>query len=335
MPSQLQGESGILAAVRGLLEAGLSGRDAGAAWASLLAETSLCPLSKLDSWEQKIGAELGWKERNPPPPRWKFWNRPARFASWLDLCSRDGFRRERILRSLSEGAPNSFFCALALRRLNDWVPEVRAAARERLPRLVERSEPEHVVEALWHTFAHWTSWGRMEAADRQVLVELMSLDKVAFALKSRILRASAGPAALVLMQAGRGPAFDDWFMEFARTAIQPSVRAKAYRCLLEGRIVWVAGRRWVWTQIQWCKGRFEPILEQRELVTNVNFRVLLRVALEDKSSLVRRVAADFAIKRLDSLGSDAPSIAVQLASDSCRYVAEQGSFALNKLGGQP
>ena len=44
---------------------------------------------------------------------------------WYDLLSGDGFRRERFLLEVNEGAPSAFLLAMFLRRLNDWVPQVR------------------------------------------------------------------------------------------------------------------------------------------------------------------------------------------------------------------
>jgi transposase len=331
MPSQTQQESTVLGAVRALLDATASGNRFADAMASVVAETSSLPLARLDEWERKVRAELWLAARRSPSPSWKFWSSPDRFASWLDLCSGDGFRRERILRSLSDGAPNSFFLVLALRRLNDWVPEVRAAARERLPLLSERSNPEHVVDALWYTFAHWSSWGRLEEVDRQLLVELTSNGQVAPLLKSRIHQASAGPAAYVLTQAGRGPGLDAWLAELARTAVQPSVRAMAYRSLFDERMVWTVGRRWIWTEVQWCKGRFEPVVAERILPRTEGLRQLLGLAMGDRSAQVRRVAAEFVFKHLDLLGPEAHPIALRLASDSNATVAERGRFALKLL----
>jgi hypothetical protein len=331
MPNQLQRESEVLGAIRDLLEAGATGGKVADAMASVVAETSSLTMANLDEWERKIRTELWQAERTAPSPGWKFWNRAERFASWLDLCSGDGFRRERILRSVSHGAPNGFFFALALRRLNDWVPEVRAAARERLPYLSQCTAPEHVVDAIWYTLTHWDSWGRMQEADRQLLLELTSLGEVAPALKARILNASAGPASHVLAQTGRGPALDAWLVELARAAAQPSVRAKAYRCLFEERVVWTVGRRWLWTQIQWCKGRFELVLAERTLPRHDDILELLRAALNDRSPRVRRVAAEFVIKRLDLIGADARPIALRLASDTNATVAERGRHALTLL----
>jgi hypothetical protein len=335
MLDPLQRESLVLEAVRALLEAGTSGGDVSAAMASMVAATSSLHLCNLDDWERKLRAELLQVERRSDSPRWKFWSRRERFASWLDLCSANGFRRERILRSASNGAPSSFIFALALRRLNDWVPEVRAAARERLPVWAERSAPEDVVDALWYTFTYWGSWGRLEDADRALLVALTSIEKVACALEARIQHASAGPAAHVLSQAGRGPALDSWLPELAHAAVQPSVRAKAYRCLLEGRVVWTVGRRWIWTQIQWCKGRFEYVLAERPLPKCERLLDLLGRAMDDRSPLVRRVAAEFFITHLGLVGDDAPAIALRFASDSNPTVAERGRYALTQLEGQP
>lgn len=334
MPNQLQNGAAVSDAVRRLLAAGLAGYEVADAMTSLIAVTSLLSLNNLDNWERKIRAELWAMEQRLSPTRWNASKTPARFASWLDLCSGDGFKRERILRTLSEGAPNGFFCSLALRRLNDWVPQVRAAAREHLPHIVERSNPERVVDALWSALAHCASWGRMQDADRQILADLISIKQVALALKSRIMKATAGPVTQILSQAGRAPALDGWLGEFASAAIQPSVRAKAYRCLLEGRMVWVVGRKWKWTDLAWCKGRFEPVLGERALSSQSgHFVANLRMASVDRSPLVRRVAAELLIKHLSSIGADAPRFAEQLASDPSAYVAERGRFALARLGG--
>jgi hypothetical protein len=335
MADRLHNEDAILAAVNRFLGARLSGDDVAGALDLLVAETSSIPLNKLDAWERVIRTQLWTFDCKPTSAWWRLRTRRAGFASWLDLCSRDGFRRERIMRSLSGGAPNSFFLTLAVRRLNDWVPQVRAATRGHLLRLAECSDPEHVVDALWHVLAHSGSWGRMEDADRQSLADLISIERVASALGSRILAATVGPATQILSQAGRVPALDHRLKEFAEAAIQPAVRAKAYRCLLEGRMAWVIGKKWTWTDLKWCKGRFEAVIEARGIAESVDFLACLRKALVDRSALVRCVAAEFLIKELRSIGDEAISFAERLASDRSAYVAERGRFALASLVGAP
>jgi hypothetical protein len=332
MTQRLPNEAAVLAAVDRLLEAGFSGLEVPEAMAVLVAETSSIPLNNLEAWERAIRTQL-WAFQHAPvtAARWSRKNRTV-FASWLDLCSGDGFKRERAVRTLSGGAPNAFVLAMAARRLNDWVPQVRAAAREQLPRYADDSSVEHVLDALWIVLAHSSSWGRMEAVDRQVIDDLVSSDRVAPALGSRIIAAIGGPVTQILSQAGRTPALDERLEEIANSAIQPSVRATAYRRLLEGRMVWVVGRKWRWTDLKWCKGRFEPVTEERALSVSGDFLARLKAASGDRSALVRRVAAEFLIKELTAIGHDAVPLAERLASDRSTYVAERGRFALASLG---
>lgn len=331
MPKNLEREAEVLAAIRALLQQGGPPRSANYAMASVAAETSLLSLSNLDEWERKLRAELWLTEQRAPSPGWQFWRRsePLSIIPWLHVCSADGFKRELALRSLVGPAPNSFFLTLALRRLNDWVPEVRAAAREHIPRVAERSASAQVVDALWHTFVHWSSWGRVSDAERDVIAGLTANGAVALELKSRILDATAGPASYVLAQAARTPALDPWLTELASDAVQPSVRAKAYRSVFEGRVVWTVGKRWVWTQVQWCKGRFELLLDERPLPKNFRSLALLRKAAIDRSPLVRRVAADFVPHEPELNPPDALALASLLASDPNGSVAERGRYALS------
>lgn len=333
MPKTLSREAEVLSAIRELVQRGASSASADDAMASAVAETSLLSLSNLDEWERKLRAELRLAEQRGPSPGWQFWRRsePPSISPWLDICNGDGFKREIALRSLVGPAPNSFFLTLAIRRLNDWVREVRAAARKRIPHIAESSAPAQLADALWHTFVHWNSWGRVSDAERDVVTRLTADGPVALELKSRILEASAGPASHVLAQVARTSALDSWLTELASDAVQPSVRAKAYRFLFEGRVVWTVGKRWVWTQVQWCKGRYELLLDERHLPQSTQSSVLLRRAAVDRSPLVRRIAADFLPHHLDLNPTDALTLASRLASDSNSSVAERGRYALSNI----
>ena len=96
---------------------------------SLVDVTSQLPLSNLNYWERLIRLEFSSALESSSPPKRKIWSKPSQFLTWLDLISWDGYKREKTLRTITGAAPNSFFFALAIRRLNDWVPQVREAAR--------------------------------------------------------------------------------------------------------------------------------------------------------------------------------------------------------------
>lgn len=85
----------------------------------------------------------------------------------MDICNADDFKRERALKTLSGGAPNSFLLALVVRKLNDWVPQVRASARDVLPLIAEASDPEIIVDVLFITLPYWDSWRRKEDVEKK------------------------------------------------------------------------------------------------------------------------------------------------------------------------
>jgi hypothetical protein len=97
---------------------------------SLVVEaTSQLPLKNLDYWERFIRWEFSKELNASKPSKLKFWKHPIPIVSWIDLCHESGFKREKTLQILAgTAAPNSFFFALAVRRINDWVVPVREAA---------------------------------------------------------------------------------------------------------------------------------------------------------------------------------------------------------------
>lgn len=299
---------------------------------SLLVEvTTKLPLSNLDYWERLIREEFSSALVSTSRPKWKIWSKPSQFLTWLDLISWDGYKREKTLRTLRGAAPNSFFFALAFRRLNDWVPQVREAAREKIPLIASVSNPAHVVDALCATLFHWNTWGRIGNLEKNALLEIVSSETMGEALRLKIISSTSGPMALLFAQIGRTPVLDKYLGEIAETAVQPSVRAKAYRCQLEGRMVWVEGRKWEWTDIRYCKGRLMPIVAERTISTGALFLEILNKSSSDRSPIVRRVAADFLIREFDALGEESLRLANLFASDKSPSVAERGRFALKRF----
>jgi hypothetical protein len=331
MHSVLDDHPALGVAIRKLLSGELTAINAADLMARVNSQTKSIPLTRMEVWERTIRAELWAAERDTSKGLWKFWVRPRRFTSWLDLCSHDGRKREAALRVTSGGAPSAFLLALALRRLNDWVPQVRCAAREILPVLASNSAPQDVASALWSLLAHWNTWGRMEPADRDALAAIASVEPVSLALRSNIMDATVGPAALVLSQCARSVIFDSWIQDFAQGAVQPTVRARAFRWLFVGQTSWVVGHRWMWTDLAYCKGKIEPIFESRGIPVSQSFKMTFDAAMADRSPMVRRVAAEFLIRELPSLGAHALPLAQRLASDTSPSVAERGQFALRQL----
>lgn len=250
---------------------------------------------------------------------------------WFQLSHRSGFVREKALRQLAGPAPHPFLLALALRRLNDWVPEVRAAARQVLPTVLLASDPDWLAQTLWLILSHWASWGRLGEAERKVVLGLAAHPEVLLLLLSDLQQCSAGPAAKVLTQLGRCDILDVYLPLLARTARQPAVRVKAYRSLFSGKMQWFAGRQWQWTDVRYCQGRQVNVIAERFLSSGVAFEETLTQASRDPAVAVRRLAAEVLITQFARCERRVTeTLIARLALDPSPSVAERGAFAQRK-----
>lgn len=324
-------EDKVISAVREFASSISSGCKVVADMSALIDVTSKLSLTSFDYWERLIRSEFSLALREFTPPKWKVCSKPSELLTWLDLISWDGYKREKTLRTLSGAAPNTFFFLLAVRRLNDWVSQVREAAREKLPEIAKATNPQYVVEALCIALSNWSSWGRIEEADKKVLLQIICEEEIAESLRSKLISSPSGPMPSLFSQLGRTPILDGRIEEIASLAIQPSVRAKAYRSLFEGRVAWIEGRKWEWTDIRYCKGRLKPIVSERKLDIHTPLLDLLKRSSGDRSSIVRRVSAEILIRELENLGAVATEFAKKFASDKSHPVSERGRFAVKKL----
>lgn len=324
-------EGKVISAVKEFAASISPGRSVIADMSALVDATSQIPLSNLEYWERLIRSEFSSALESTPKPKWKLGSKRPTPLTWIDITSWDGYRREKTLRTLTGPAPNSFFFSLALRRLNDWVPQVREAAREKLSELVDSSSPNHVVDALCITLPHWNSWGRMGEPDKKILLQIVSKEVVAEALKEKIVSATSGPMASIFAQASRTEVLDSHLDEIAKNSTQPAVRAKAYRSKFEGKITWFEGRKWEWTDIRYCESRLRPIVSERNLTITSPFLETLRSAAADRSPMVRKIAAEILIRELDVIGKESSELANLFASDASPAVAERGQFALKRM----
>jgi hypothetical protein len=324
-------EDKIVSAVKDFANSINSGGKVVADMSTLIDVTSRLPLSSFDYWERLIRSEFSLALRESTPPKWKVWSKPSELLTWLDLISWDGYKREKTLRTLSGAAPNTFFFSLAIRRLNDWVPQVREAARETLPQIAKATNPEFVVEALCIALSNWNSWGRIEEEDKNVLLQIICDEEIAESLRLKLISSTSGPMPSLFSQLGRTPILDENIEHIAIKAAQPTVRAKASRRLFEGKISWIEGRKWEWTDIRYCEGRLKPIIAEREISVQTSLLTLLNLSSEDRSSIVRRISAEILIRDLSDIGKIAQGYAEKFASDKSQSVSERGRFALKKL----
>ena len=294
--------------------------------------TKCLPVENLDQYERAIRQEINFSEHRTSLFRGLLSSRKHRFIiPWLDLCNFDGYRRENALRIPSDGAPNAFLFAIMLRRLNDWVPEVRSAAIENIPTIAAKTNPEIIIAALWGILPNLTSWGRIPKREMETLLSLTDTPQVVTKIVTTIEKSSAGPAVFVLSQLSRNNNVDEFLPRLATSSIQPAVRAKIYKWLIDRKVIWLEGKRWVWIDRMYCKGGYEPFHGERVLLCETPVRELIAQAATDQSAFVRRVAASALIAHRKSIGHEGVEIATVLSQDRYPSVAERGQFFLSKL----
>jgi hypothetical protein len=247
---------------------------------------------------------------------------------YLFVFHRDGHLREAALRKISGGLPSAFLFAAVAWRLNDWAPPVRAAAAECAARTFPLTRPEVVAEAaqaLVTREASWRRWGD----ERAVLIGTFDRPDVAACLAEAIIARQTGPTARILQFALRGAGLDPHLERIAREAVQPAVRALAFRTLVDGYARWPEGWEFRWIDKSMGLRRQQTAFRQRPLGSPPARDLIIEAAAVDRSASVRKVALDGLIRH-DLEGPQTRRIAARLLSDPARSVRERAEFVMKQ-----
>lgn len=325
------------AALSNYAQAVAAARAGDTAWTRVVDICSQLPLTQVAVWEGMIRNEYCALIDRLPKKIWQLPPSRPRVFSYLDVMSWNGYRREQALNQLSKHqsskpVPNAFLFYLVLRRLNDWVPEVREAAKRCVLTLAQTSDSSIVADAVAMALLRRVWWLRADEDHLNLLLCVVRQPQIAHALKHKITTSPTGPMASVLSHLGRVALFDNDLPNIAATAIQPVVRARAYRYLFEKRMCWVVGyERGQCAAHHFGKQPMRAILDEREITVTQSFSTLFHQSSRDSSVIVRRIAAEFLVRRYSELGSHARAFAEQLTADRCSDIAERGRYVLKKL----
>jgi hypothetical protein len=211
-------------------------------------------------------------------------------------------------------------------RLNDWVQPVRQAARRCAERVLHRADAAVAANAALYLLDRRLVWGRW-GNEQKVLDSTFERIDVVAALTVLLQEHSNGPLANCLRNALRYPNVDEYLPRLAAAAVQPSVRAVAYQCLISGKAIWSVGFEWGWNDKIYGLRRRVPVLETRDIRRVRAAADLIREAARDKSAIVRRVAADALIAARSQLPEEEALIAL-LAKDRSPAVRSRADFML-------
>lgn len=245
----------LLEALRALSQGLAIGPDP-EALESVLVSLSALPAGTIVRASGTISADMyiGWQPRPPLLSLERFGqaNRSETHLlttnpdyAWLFIFHRNGYVREAALNAIP-GPPTSpfFFAALAW-RLNDWVPQVRQAARRCADRVLPGTEAAVAATSAPHLLGRALTWGRW-GDEQQALHDVFGRADVVAILARDLREGTTGKLALCLRQALRYPSIDEHLGGLMTKAVQPAVRAVALQTLISGKATWPQGFAWAW-----------------------------------------------------------------------------------------
>ncbi len=213
-------------------------------------------------------------------------------------------------------------------RLNDWSPVVRAAALKATKRCLPVTPAVVVAPALKALLPHIASWGRWGQAGPDAVNTLLMRQDVAGALLRDIVETRQSGLGLLLRELCRNPWMDQHLTRIAEEAALPHLRFMAFDALISGTVRWPAReRRKIWIDRSLGKYRYAPAFHDRDLTVERDVPALLLTAAQDRSSMVRKRAADglIALRGRRDLAARLAQIAHALEHD--KNIGVQGRMA--------
>ena len=248
---------------------------------------------------------------------------------WLDILHGNGFVRERAIQAIRGGAPNSFFLGCVFLRSNDWVPQVRQAAEEKLAEVVEQTDETVIADVAWEFAPKMLLWGRIDAAKVSVYQRILYTPPVLKIVMERIENEAAGPTAQLLSQYLRDTSVDSYLHSLSRNSKQPGVRSAAYKALIGGRVFWLESYSHVWVDKAYCNKKRIPVLGERKLSIPIDKVEHMLAAASDPSVRVRKMLAQLLISERMPLNETTRFVAEKLSQDSHPIVSERAQWYLN------
>ena len=246
--------------------------------------------------------------------------------AWLFLFHPNGHIREAALRHVNTPPNSSFFLSALAWRLNDWVGQVRQAAKHCIERIAAGVSPEIAAETGLYLLSRHLIWERWRD-EAETLDLILAREDVIAAIADRLRMQTNGPMAACLRNALQHSSIDRHLPALAARAVQPSVRAVAYQCLISGKARWQIGYEWIWIDRVYGLRKRIPTFETRELMRDHAAATYIADGLLDKSAFVRKIVADVMIVVRSQIPNERDLVAL-IAEDPIPAVRSRADFML-------
>lgn len=248
-------------------------------------------------------------------------------VAWLWLFHYNGYCREAALVLLPVEPLSSFFLAALFWRTNDWVPQVKTAAEQRLLQVLKHVSAEVATETALFLFHRIGNWAKMSPVAFGQVASLLQRTDVQGEIVRRFTAGTDDCSTAEMKACLRFDILDSHLPELARRSRNPAIRRLALRVLQDGYAEIPLDAHTVITDKIYGKYKLVRNAEHRPIPKYRNLPSLIRSALEDKSVFVRRMAADGLILHRKSF-RDVDLLANTLLTDRKASIRERGDFLL-------
>lgn len=247
---------------------------------------------------------------------------PVPDLAWLTLHSPNGFHRDAALRALPAPA-HALDLAALVSRLDDWVPEVSALAEARLAQHAPQIPAAVIADVMLARMRRVEGGVRMSNDGYRRWLALIDREDVRAELVQRLRREQGASVRWVFLRVMEDPRYDPALPMLLREAAHPSIRAAALWWLVSGQVSFIGWGR------QWVPGRgLQQVQRRRPLSLSVDPAASIEAAATDRSSPVRKVAAEMLRAYAANHPQAARALALRLAADRNRGVRERADWFL-------
>lgn len=233
--------------------------------------------------------------------------------AYIFVSHGSGYLREAALKRITEPMPSAFLFALVAYQLNDWVPQVRKAARNCLRRVMPLTDAAIVAEAAMYLLQYRDFWQR-GVTEIGILDTVLTEPRLREALVSRLMVFCDGAPNRTLVAALRYPEVDVYLPDLMREAVHPEVRAVAARAVISGVARWPRGTERAWIDKSMGSFRTVMVFETRVVKGAGDIDSHILQAAGDRAVQVRKVAMQALIDAKDLWEIRKPLIA-EMAGD--------------------
>ncbi|TYC64418.1 hypothetical protein FMN50_00100 [Rhodobacterales bacterium] len=250
---------------------------------------------------------------------------------WLLMFHESGYVRQAAMEALTTSPNCPFEVAAVVYRLNDWVANVRAASMSYARKSLVTAGAEAICESAFFLLPQTTCLHRWDDEGLSIVKDTIYRPDVLNKLREQFLMPRSGEVGQSLRLILQRADFDSSIEQLALDAKLPTVRAIAIEALLMKRARWFVGYRREWVNKVYGVSRRVAEFAERKVEIEFETIDILEAAAQDKSSTVRRIAANFLILNREELTPKMAEILEALKRDRCAAVRSRIDFIARKM----